>query len=582
MTSARSILLACTALTAFAGVAMPAPQAAASSNLVVAQGAPPPAQPGQPEEKKKEQPGKPPAARPPAPPAAHPPGPPPAAHPPAPPPAAHPPAPPPAAKPPAPPPPAVQRPAPPPPPAVQHPAAPPPPAVHRPEAPPPAAHPKPAAPPPPPAAQPKPVAPPPPAAQPKPVAPPPPAAQPNSATPPPPADAQPNAAPHGRPGTTPPGAATRPGAPPPPAAHTQPGAPPAAQPAPAPGAPPPAAQNAPAPNQPPNSIAGRAIQAARPAAAPPPPPTQARPASDFIRRDNQAPTRGVEDLRRERHEIREGNRTIITEGDRTIVREGDRFFIRHNEADRFAVNARDVRVMQRGDETVSVIVRPDGTQIVTTTDSNGRLLRRVRRDRGGQEIVIIDNRYSGPRQNIFVNVPPPRWRGPEDRYILDADRASRDAIFTIFEAPPIQEIDRRYTLEEVRYSEPLRAYMPRVDLDVHFDTGSWQLTPDQIDRLAEIADGINRAVSRNPREVFLIEGHTDAVGSAEDNLSLSDRRAEAVAVALTQQFQVPPENLVTQGYGEQYPKVQTDGPSRENRRVAIRRITPLIDRQANR
>jgi len=52
-----------------------------------------------------------------------------------------------------------------------------------------------------------------------------------------------------------------------------------------------------------------------------------------------------------------------------------------------------------------------------------------------------------------------------------------------------------------------------------------------------------------------------------------------VAVALTEQFNVPPENLVTQGYGEEYPKVQTDGPSEANRRVALRRITPLIDQQ---
>ena len=39
--------------------------------------------------------------------------------------------------------------------------------------------------------------------------------------------------------------------------------------------------------------------------------------------------------------------------------------------------------------------------------------------------------------------------------------------------------------------------------------------------------------SANPDEVFLVEGHTDAVGTEEDNLSLSDRRAEAVA-ALTE------------------------------------------------
>ena len=83
-------------------------------------------------------------------------------------------------------------------------------------------------------------------------------------------------------------------------------------------------------------------------------------------------------------------------------------------------------------------------------------------------------------------------------------------------------------------------------------------------------------VQRNPNEVFLVEGHTDAVGNDVDNLSLSDRRAESVAVILSQNFQVPPENLTTQGYGAQQLKVQTPGPSRENRRVTIRRITPLL------
>jgi len=41
---------------------------------------------------------------------------------------------------------------------------------------------------------------------------------------------------------------------------------------------------------------------------------------------------------------------------------------------------------------------------------------------------------------------------------------------------------------------------------------------------------------------------------------------------------VPPRNLVTEGYGEDYLKIPTDGPSRENRRVTIRNITPLLGR----
>ena len=78
---------------------------------------------------------------------------------------------------------------------------------------------------------------------------------------------------------------------------------------------------------------------------------------------------------------------------------------------------------------------------------------------------------------------------------------------------------------------------------------------------------------------FLIEGHTDAVGSDIDNLSLSDRRAESVALVLSQQFGVPPENLTTQGYGAHYLKIPTPGPERVNRRVTVRRITPLLTGQ---
>jgi outer membrane protein OmpA-like peptidoglycan-associated protein len=77
--------------------------------------------------------------------------------------------------------------------------------------------------------------------------------------------------------------------------------------------------------------------------------------------------------------------------------------------------------------------------------------------------------------------------------------------------------------------------------------------------------------------VFLIEGHTDAVGNDVDNLSLSDRRAESAATLLTQQFNVPAENLTSQGLWRTVPEEQTDGPSAINRRVTIRNITPLLN-----
>jgi outer membrane protein OmpA-like peptidoglycan-associated protein len=87
---------------------------------------------------------------------------------------------------------------------------------------------------------------------------------------------------------------------------------------------------------------------------------------------------------------------------------------------------------------------------------------------------------------------------------------------------------------------------------------------------------MRRAIEQNPAEVFLVEGHTDAVGPDIDNLTLSDRRAETVAAILAEHFQIPAENLTTQGYGEQYLKVNTQAAARQNRRVTLRRITPLL------
>jgi outer membrane protein OmpA-like peptidoglycan-associated protein len=299
------------------------------------------------------------------------------------------------------------------------------------------------------------------------------------------------------------------------------------------------------------------------------------------------PLRRIDELRGERRESREGNRTIIREPDRTIIREGNQTIIRHSEIDRFRYGAQDVRMERRGNDNVTVVVRPDGDRVVTVMDENGFLLRRSRIMPDGREIIIIDNRprgagfaAGGGYGGFFVNVPPPVVRIPRERYIVEDERASRDDLYATLIAPPIERIERRYSLDEIRYTAPLRDRMPRIDLNtVTFDTGSWELSPDQVQKLAAIADGLNRAIQAKPSEVYLIEGHTDAVGPDVDNLSLSDRRAESVAVALTQQFNVPAENLSTQGYGEQYLKVPTDQAERANRRVAVRRITPLLTGQ---
>jgi len=248
--------------------------------------------------------------------------------------------------------------------------------------------------------------------------------------------------------------------------------------------------------------------------------------------------------------------------------------------DRFRYGARDIRSEVVGGENRTIVIRPDGSQIITVVGSDGQLMRRIRRDRDGREIIIIDNTYRDPRAvgGFFVDLPAPVVRIPYDRYIVDYADAPPEVVYDTLVAPPVDRIERRYSLDEIRYSPNVRMLMPSIDVNtINFDLGSWEIAPDQASKLQVIADGLNRAIQRNPREVFLIEGHTDATGNDTDNLSLSDRRAEAAAELLTQQFQVPAENLTSQGYGSQYLKEQTDGPSRINRRVTIRRITPLLN-----
>ncbi len=304
----------------------------------------------------------------------------------------------------------------------------------------------------------------------------------------------------------------------------------------------------------------------------------------------------LQDLQKRRTQRTEegGRRTVIEEPDnRVIVRQDNRVFVRHDETVRLATRARNVHSQRRPDgSTETVIVRPGGVLIYNVVDGSGRLIRRYRRDDRGREINIIDNRrfYQGAAAGLAIaagiglaagvldlHLGPPRIGIPRGKYIVDYDSASDDDLYEALIAPPIERLDRAYSLEEIRYNHELRDRMRRIDLNtINFDFGAWDVAPDQYRVLARIARAINRAVDRNPGEVFLIEGHTDAVGSDIDNLSLSDRRAQSVAEILTYDFDVPPENLVTQGYGEEYLKIPTPAPERLNRRVAVRRITPLM------
>ncbi|XXF90818.1 OmpA family protein [Tabrizicola sp. M-4] len=140
-----------------------------------------------------------------------------------------------------------------------------------------------------------------------------------------------------------------------------------------------------------------------------------------------------------------------------------------------------------------------------------------------------------------------------------------------------EELGRSFSLRQIREIPQVRQLAATVDVNnITFDTGSAAIQATQAESLAALGRLMTSMIRENPNEIFLIEGHTDAVGSASLNLTLSDRRAESVALALTEYFDVPPENMVVQGYGESDLRVNTQEAERQNRRVAVRIITPLL------
>jgi outer membrane protein OmpA-like peptidoglycan-associated protein len=102
--------------------------------------------------------------------------------------------------------------------------------------------------------------------------------------------------------------------------------------------------------------------------------------------------------------------------------------------------------------------------------------------------------------------------------------------------------------------------------DILFDVNSATLKPATQKSLSEFA----RILNKNPGTQLVIEGHADATGPHDYNVTLSKRRAKAVSAYLRAQG-VTGGRLDEKGYGEDQPVAENDSESgrSKNRRVDI-------------
>ena len=102
---------------------------------------------------------------------------------------------------------------------------------------------------------------------------------------------------------------------------------------------------------------------------------------------------------------------------------------------------------------------------------------------------------------------------------------------------------------------------------VNFDLNSARIRPDSFRVIGHMADALYHPYLQGYR--FLIVGHTDATGSREHNLRLSQRRAEAVRAALINPFGIAPSRIEAVGLGEEQLLNRAQPGAAENRRVQL-------------
>ena len=106
--------------------------------------------------------------------------------------------------------------------------------------------------------------------------------------------------------------------------------------------------------------------------------------------------------------------------------------------------------------------------------------------------------------------------------------------------------------------------------EILFETNKATIKPSSEKILTELGN----ALKDNPNFKVMIIGHTDSDGKEEDNLKLSEKRAESVKNYLTSKFAIDGSRMQTTGKGELQPLAEnkTEEGKSQNRRVEFKKI----------
>lgn len=151
-------------------------------------------------------------------------------------------------------------------------------------------------------------------------------------------------------------------------------------------------------------------------------------------------------------------------------------------------------------------------------------------------------------------------QGAQKKVDVSADDLRRQALEHIKKFPGA---DSPQTLQLSEKLAQLRQFV----VEITFDFDSARIRPESYETVGVMADALHTPYLMGQK--FFVVGHTDAKGSREYNLNLSQQRAEAIREALVTTFRVPGEMLEAVGLGEEQLRDPKKPYSEINRRVQL-------------
>ena len=126
---------------------------------------------------------------------------------------------------------------------------------------------------------------------------------------------------------------------------------------------------------------------------------------------------------------------------------------------------------------------------------------------------------------------------------------------------------RSLSLGERQEIAELAASKPKIDLEIHFDYNSADISKGSVGAVQELGKALSDSSLKG--STFVVAGHTDAIGGDAYNQDLSERRADTIKKYLTEKYGITGSDLVTVGYGKTRPKDANAPMDPANRRVQV-------------